>query len=54
MPVTPESFIASVADYDSALVSLSAEVARTYALIRTYETLVDISQQNVVLQQEGE
>jgi len=35
------SMFASVADYDSALVSLTAEVARTYALIRTYEVLVD-------------
>src|SRR3954463_14478736 len=34
------SYLATVADYDDALVSISAEVARPYAIIRTYATLV--------------
>ncbi len=46
-------YISTVADYDSALVTLSAEVARTYALIRTFETLLVLAERNVKLQQEG-
>lgn len=46
-------YLGTVADYDSALVTLSAEVARTYALIRTFETLVALAEKNVKLQQEG-
>jgi len=46
-------YLSTVADYNSALVTLSAEVARTYALIRTYETLVALTEKNVTLQQEG-
>ena len=45
--------LASVADYDSALVSLTAEVARTYALIRTFEVLIAQAQDNVKLQEEA-
>jgi NodT family efflux transporter outer membrane factor (OMF) lipoprotein len=44
---------ATVADYDDALVSLSADVARTYVAIRTFEVLVDLAQQNVKVQEEG-
>lgn len=47
------SMFASVADYDYALVSLTAEVARTYALIRTYEVLIDQARANVKIQEEG-
>ena len=47
------SYFTSMADYDSALVTLSAEVARTYALIRTYETLITLAERNVALQEEG-
>ncbi len=47
------NYAASIADYDSALVSLTAEVARTYALVRTFETLRDLAAKNVELQQEG-
>jgi NodT family efflux transporter outer membrane factor (OMF) lipoprotein len=47
------SLLASVADYQSALVSLTAEVARTYATIRTYEVLVDLAQENARIQEEG-
>lgn len=43
----------SVADYDDALVSLTAEVARTYAVIRTFEVLIDLAHQNVERQTEG-
>ena len=37
------NLIASMADYDNALVSLTAEVARTYTVIRTYEVLIEIT-----------
>jgi NodT family efflux transporter outer membrane factor (OMF) lipoprotein len=47
------SMFASVADYDYALVSLTAEVARTYALVRTYEVLIDQAKENVKVQEEG-
>jgi len=47
------SMFASVADYDYALVSLTAEVARTYALIRTFEVLIDQARENVKVQEEG-
>jgi NodT family efflux transporter outer membrane factor (OMF) lipoprotein len=44
------NFEASVADYDDILVTLTAEVARTYIVIRTLEMRLDIAQQNVKLQ----
>jgi NodT family efflux transporter outer membrane factor (OMF) lipoprotein len=47
------TFLASIADYDDALVSLTAEVARTYALIRTFEVLIDYARQNETIQEEG-
>ena len=47
------SLIASVADYDDALVSLTAEVARTYTVIRTFEVLIDLARENAKLQEEG-
>ena len=37
----PPACSRSVADYDSALVSLTAEVARTYVAIRTFEVLIE-------------
>lgn len=46
-------FLASTADYDNALVSLIAEVAHTYVVIRTYEVLIDQARRNVRLQEEG-
>lgn len=48
------SYLASVADYDGAIVSLSAEVARTYVLIRTFEVLIDQARQNADLQEQGQ
>jgi NodT family efflux transporter outer membrane factor (OMF) lipoprotein len=47
------SLAASQADYDAALVSLAAEVARTYAAVRTNEVLIAQAQQNEKLQEEG-
>jgi NodT family efflux transporter outer membrane factor (OMF) lipoprotein len=47
------NLIASVADYDNALVSLTAEVARTYTVVRTSEVLIEITLANVKLQEEG-
>jgi NodT family efflux transporter outer membrane factor (OMF) lipoprotein len=44
---------ATVADYDLALVSLTAEVARTYVTIRTFEVLIDQAQQNAKVQEQG-
>jgi NodT family efflux transporter outer membrane factor (OMF) lipoprotein len=46
-------YLATVADYDNAIVSLTAEVARTYALIRTQEVLIQLAEENIALQQEG-
>jgi NodT family efflux transporter outer membrane factor (OMF) lipoprotein len=47
------SLVATVADYDSALVTLTAEVARTYAVIRTFEVLIALAQENVRMQEES-
>jgi NodT family efflux transporter outer membrane factor (OMF) lipoprotein len=47
------SLLASVADYDNALVSLTAEVARTYAVIRTFEVLITQTRENAKVQEEG-
>jgi NodT family efflux transporter outer membrane factor (OMF) lipoprotein len=46
--------LATLADYDASLISLTGEVARTYAVIRTFETLIAQSQANVILQEEGQ
>jgi hypothetical protein len=42
---------ATIADYDDFLVSLTADVASTYALIRELEERVELARQNVDLQQ---
>jgi NodT family efflux transporter outer membrane factor (OMF) lipoprotein len=44
---------ASVADYDDALVSLTADAAGLYIIIRTLEKRLGIAQQNVVTQTES-
>ena len=44
---------ASVADYDNALVSLTAEVARTYVTIRTLEERLRIAYENIRLQEKS-
>ena len=41
---------ASIADYDNALVSLTAEVARTYVVLRALEERLTIAQNNTVTQ----
>jgi NodT family efflux transporter outer membrane factor (OMF) lipoprotein len=46
--------LASVADYQASLVSLAAEVARTYAVIRTFEVLIEQARQNVTVQEQGQ
>lgn len=43
----------SVADYDNALVSLTAEVARAYVNIRTLEERLTLARTNIGLQQES-
>jgi len=45
--------LASAADYDNALITLTAEVARTYTVIRTQEVLIQITLVNVKAQEEG-
>jgi len=47
------SLLAAVADYDSTLVSLTADVANSYILIRTLEKRLAIARQNVRLQRES-
>lgn len=42
---------ASVAGYDDALVSLTAEVVRTYVLLRTNESRIEVALENVKIQQ---
>ncbi|MGB5439820.1 MAG: efflux transporter outer membrane subunit [Gammaproteobacteria bacterium] len=44
---------ATVADYDNALVSLTAEVARTYVSIRSLEERLALTLANIALQQES-
>ena len=46
-------YLGSMADYQNALVSLNAEVARIYAAIRTFEVLLAQARQNVSVQDEG-
>ncbi len=47
------NLLATAADYDSALVSLTAEVARDYTWMRTYETLIRLAHENAQVQKEG-
>ena len=47
------SFLGSIAAYDSALVSLTADVASTYVLIRTLEERLRIARDNVSVQKES-
>jgi NodT family efflux transporter outer membrane factor (OMF) lipoprotein len=42
---------ASIAGFDDALVSLTAEVARTYVLLRTTEARIQVARDNVKIQQ---
>jgi NodT family efflux transporter outer membrane factor (OMF) lipoprotein len=47
------SFLNSIAEYDDVLVSLTADVARTYVLLRTFEERLKIARENLVIQQES-
>jgi len=47
------NLLATAADYDNALVSLTAEVARDYTQMRTYETLIYLARENAKVQKEG-
>jgi NodT family efflux transporter outer membrane factor (OMF) lipoprotein len=47
------NLLATVADYYYSIVSLNAEVARTYTVLRTYEVLIDQAQRNVTLQEDS-
>ena len=47
------ALMSSVADYQSALVSLTAEVARSYTAIRSFEVLIAQDRRNLALQQES-
>ena len=46
-------WLASVADYDSALVSLTADVASSYIFLRTIEKRIDIARRNAEIQKES-
>jgi NodT family efflux transporter outer membrane factor (OMF) lipoprotein len=45
--------LAEVADYEDAIVSLNAEIARTYVLVRTLELLIEQALANEALQADG-
>jgi NodT family efflux transporter outer membrane factor (OMF) lipoprotein len=45
------SLLASVASYDDVLVTLTAEVARNYVLIRTLEERIRLARENIAIQQ---
>ena len=47
------AWLATAADYDNALVSLTADVADSYINVRTLEKRLDIARQNVETQQES-
>ncbi len=47
------SWLASIANYDNALVSLTSNVANSYILIRTFEKRIAIARQNVETQKES-
>ncbi len=44
------TFLASIAAYDNALVSLTGDIASSYIAIRTYQTLIKVTEQNIQLQ----
>ncbi len=48
------TFLATVAAYHDAIVSLSAEIARTYFVIRTYEHLIALARENVTVQEDAQ
>jgi len=46
-------YMSSTADYQGALVLLSAEVARTYVAVRTFQALIEQGRRNVSVQEEA-
>jgi NodT family efflux transporter outer membrane factor (OMF) lipoprotein len=46
-------FLSSIANYDDVLVSLTADVASTYVLIRTFEERLQIARDNLRIQEES-
>ena len=47
------TLLGSVANYESALVSLTAEVARTYVVVRTFEVLIAQTEENARVQEQA-
>ena len=47
------SMIGTEADYQDALVSVTAEVARTYTTLRTVQVLIQLARENARIQREG-
>jgi NodT family efflux transporter outer membrane factor (OMF) lipoprotein len=47
------AYMSSVDDYQNALVSLNAEVARTYVVVRTFQELIEEGRRNVQIQEES-
>ncbi len=47
------TFLSSIAAYDNALVTLTADIASTYIQIRTYERQIKVTKANIVVQREG-
>ncbi len=47
------TFLASVAAYDNALVTLTADIASVYIKIRTDEALINVTQKNIQVQKES-
>jgi NodT family efflux transporter outer membrane factor (OMF) lipoprotein len=47
------ALLSSVADYYAGIVSLTAEVARTYVVIRTFEVLIAQAEQNAKVQEDA-
>lgn len=47
------SFLASIAAYDDALVSLTAEIGSTYMTIRMYQMQIAVTEKNIQLQKEN-
>ena len=44
------AFLASIAAYDNALVTLTADIASAYISIRTYESLIKVTKKNIQIQ----
>lgn len=47
------NFLASLAAYDNALVTLTADIATTYIMIRTDEMLIKVTHENIKVQKTG-